>query len=416
MKDLLLYTPLDDFASTQYEFVPLGLLYLSSYASAAGYSVDVVHGRTDDLKLGYKHYGISATSCQYSMAKHALDRIRELQPDAIVILGGHHLNSPQCVQECSKHGWDYLVIGEGETALREILAGKHIPGVVLGSPIQDLDRIPFPAYDKLDMSLYNYPLREGLRCINIVTSRGCPFKCIFCSSSRSSYRQRSAENIFAEIEMLISEYHFNAFTFLDDMMSINTKRYFSILSGLEEFDVKWKAHGRTTTITFEGLERMARAGCIECSPGIESGDQSLLNLICKGTNVKDNLNWCKVCEGVGIKCSPFIIIGLPNESFKTIEATRIFMEESKVTAFSYNILMPFPDSPLYLNYARYRQYITIHSYSWDDCIVKSKKMQKCFVSTPFLTKTQILDEYYKNYDLFASVTNYDPRRRGCRGG
>jgi radical SAM superfamily enzyme YgiQ (UPF0313 family) len=415
MKDLLLYTHLDDFASSQYEFVPLGLLYLSSYASQAGYEVDVIHGRTSDIKPGYRFYGISSTSSQYSMAKRALGKIREFNHDAKVILGGPHLNAPQCVQECISDGWDYLVIGEGEQALLEILNNKKFPGIVHGTPIRDLDSIPFPDYDKIDLSMYSYPLANGMKCINVITTRGCPFGCVFCSSAGGAVRQRSPDNVLEEIDLLVNKYGFDGITFVDDTMSINKKRYNSILSGIEEFNIKWKAHGRTTTITYEGLARMAKSGCIECCPGIESGDQQILNLVNKGTNVESNMAWCRKCEENGIICSPFIMIGLPNESSESIEKTRVFMERSKASAFSYNILMPYPDSPLFLNREKYKEYITIYPYTWDDCIVKSKKITKCFVSTPFLSRKQIIDEYYKNYDLFANITGYDPRKRGYRG-
>lgn len=415
MSDLLLFTPLDDFALTQYEFVPLGLLCLASYVENSGYEADVLHGRTSDLKSGYKFYGVSATSGQYEMAKKALARIREIEPSAKVILGGPHLNARRCVEECCNDGWDFLVVGEGERALVDILKGKTISDVVNGIPIEDLNSLPFPAYHKIDMTKYNYPLQDGLRCINLIVSRGCPFSCAFCSGSGTRLRQKSVENVLLEVDLLVNKYGFTGLTFVDDTMSINRNRYHSILSGLEQFNVKWKAHARTSTISFEGLERMARSGCIECSPGIESGDQELLDIVHKKTKVEHNLEWCKKCEEAGITCSPFVLIGLPNESLETIRKTREFIEQSKVSAFSYNILMPFPDSPLVLDYEQYKKYITIYPYTWEDCITKSKKIKKCFISTPFLTREQILKEYYKNYDLFSEITRYDPRKRGNRG-
>ena len=414
MKDLLIFVPLDTFAKAQYEFIPIGPLTISSFVSDAGFEVDVVHGLTKDIKEGYKYYGISSTTAQYTMAKDALLHIRRLDPTAKVIIGGPHFNAKACLDEAVNDGWDYIVVGDGEIATRDILAGKETAKVVYGTVIDDIDSISLPDYGKLDLSKYNYPLREGMRCINIMTSRGCPFKCVFCSTSGSKLRQRSSDKVMEEVEILTKKYGFDSLLFVDDTMSINNRRYYSILSELESFNIKWRAYGRTTTINKEGLERMARSGCIECCPGIESGSQEILDLIGKGTNAEKNIEWCKTCEDVGIVCSPFIIIGLPNESMETVKATERFVREAKPSAFAYNILMPFPDSPLVVKREKFSKYLTIYPYTWDDCITKSKKITDCFVSTPYLSREDILKEYYRNYDLFANITGFDPRKRGTR--
>ncbi len=417
MKDLLLFVPLDVFAMAQYEFIPLGPLYLSSFLSEAGFEVDVTHGLVEDIKPGYKFYGVSTTTAQYNVAREALKKIRGLEPLSTVIVGGAHFNSNGCVQQAELHGWDHIVIGEGEIALRGILSGKYQSSdrIIFGEYIKDINSTPFPDFGKLDLSKYSYPLREGLKCLNLITSRGCPFKCSFCSSSNTKLRQRSVDNVLEEVELLTTKYGIDSLTFVDDTMSIGRKRYNSILSGLESYNLKWRTYARTTTVTYGGLERMKRAGCIECSPGIESGDQGILDLVNKGTNVEDNIDWCIKCEDVGITCSPFLIIGLPNESKDTIEATRRFVEKTKPSAFAYNILMPFPDSPMVKDYESYwHKYLTIYPYTWDDCVTKSKKITDCFVSTPYLSREQILEEYYKNFNLFAELTGFDPRKRGNR--
>lgn len=416
MKDLLIFVPLDTFAKALYEFLPLGPLYLSSYLSKAGFEVDIIHGLTSDIKPGYKCYGLSASTAQYTMIKEALYHIRDIQPGARVVAGGPHFNVASCIEDALKDDWDYLVSGDGELALLDILSNKisKTQRVVYGTPILDINSVPFPDYDKLDITKYNFPLKDGLKCININTSRGCPFKCAFCSTSNKKLRQRSAENVLEEVDLLVNKYGFDSLMFVDDTMSINSKRYYSILSGLEPFNIKWRSYARTTTITAEGLERMLRSGCVEAGPGIESGNQAILDLIGKGTNVEANIAWCRLCEDVGITCTPSIIIGLPNESMETVNDARKFMERAKTSAFAYNILMPFPDSPIIQNYDYWKQYLTIYPYTWEDCVTKSKKITECFVSTPYLSREQILEEYYKNYDYFAELTGFDPRKRGTR--
>jgi len=415
MKDLLLFTPLDDFATAQHEFVPLGLLYLCSYVEQFGFWVDVLHGSVSEIKEGYRFYGISSTTGQYSMALEAKKRIRKIAPDAKIILGGPHLNAPQYVEESLRHGWDFLVIGDGEIPLRIILRGLVSKQVMFGEPIDDLDSLPLPAYHKIDISKYNFPLRDGFKCINLITSRGCPFKCNFCSTSNKKFRKRSVENVIQEVDLLVNKYGFNAFMFVDDTMSADRQRYHDILHELEQFDIKWRSYARTSTITFEGLERMARSGCIECAPGIESGNQSILDLIEKGTNVEHNIDWCIRCEEIGIVCNPSFIIGLPTESPETVGETYDFVRETKPRAFSYNMFLPLHDTAIYSQReTKYKDLITIYPYTWDDCRSKTKKITECFVSTPALSREQILQEYYKYYDIFSDITGFDPRKRGTR--
>ena len=416
MKDLLIFVPLDTFAKAQYEFLPLGPLYLSSYLGKAGFEVDVVHGLIEDIKPGYRFYGLSASTAQYTMIKEALSFIREIQPGAVVVAGGPHFNAKVCIEDAIKDDWDYIVSGDGEIALLEIMSNKisYLNKVIEGIPILDVDTVPFPDYGKIDVTKYNFPLKEGLKCSNIITSRGCPFKCAFCSTSNKRLRQRSVDNILEEVDILINKYKFDSLMFVDDTMSINSTRYYGLLSGLEPFNIKWRSYARTTTITREGLSRMKRSGCVEAGPGIESGNQDILDLIGKGTRVQDNIDWCRSCENDGITCTPSIIIGLPNESFDTINDARVFMEKAKTSAFAYNILMPFPDSPIVQNYDFWKQYVTVYPYTWEDCVTKSKKITECFISTPYLSREQILEEYYKNYDFFAEITGFDPRKRGTR--
>jgi len=415
MKDLLLFTPLDDFAKAQHEFVPLGLLYLCSYMEQFGFEVDVLHGSVPEIGDGYRFYGISATTGQYSMALQAKYRIRAIQPDAKIILGGPHLNAYEYRKESLKHEWDFLVVGDGEIPLRNILEGWVSGPLVFGEPINVLDSLPFPAYHKIDMSRYNFPLRDGIKCINLITSRGCPFRCNFCSTSNKKFRRRSVENIIQEIDLLVNKYGFNGLMFVDDTMSVDKNHYHDILKELEAFNIKWRSYARTSTITFEGLERMVKSGCIECAPGIESGSQSILDLIEKGTNVEHNIDWCNRCEDIGIICNPSLIIGLPSESPETVRLTYEFVKKVIPRAFSYNIFLPLLETPIYLQReTKYKDLITIYPYTWDDCRSKTKKITQCFVSTPTLSREKILQEYYKYYDVFVDITGFDPRQRGTR--
>jgi anaerobic magnesium-protoporphyrin IX monomethyl ester cyclase len=201
----------------------------------------------------------------------------------------------------------------------------------------------------------------------------------------------------------------------DDNVSINKKRFYGILDGFEKLGVKWRSLIRAETVNDEGLEKMLCSGCLEIGPGIESGSQEILDLVEKKSKVERNIEFVNRCQEIGITCVPSFIIGLPNESPKTIQETYEFMKATKPGAFAYNMFLPLPDCPISLQYeSKYKKYITIYPLTWDDCMTKAKKITQCFVSTPHLSREDILSNYYKYYDIFADITGFDPRKRGTR--
>jgi len=418
MKDLLLFVPLDDFAKAQYEYIPLGVLYLASFIEEAGFEVDVVHGRTEDIKPGYRFYGLSASTSSYTMAVDALKHIRKIQHGARVIAGGPHFKAKECIDDALKDDWDCIVSGDGEKALLDMVSKKTRcmkKTVIYAESVMNLDSFPLPAFDKIDLSKYNYPLRDGLKCINLLTSRGCPYECQYCSTSKTKLRYHSPDKVMEMAETLMG-YGFDSFMIADDNMSMSKGRFYDILSGFETIDIKWRSLIRAETINDEGLERMVRSGCIEVGPGIESGSQKILDIVKKRSKVDRNLKFIQDCESAGIRCVPSFIIGLPGETPETVKATYEFMKQAKPSAFAYNILMPFPDCPIFLKKdTEFKDLITIYPYTWDDCVTKSKEITKCFVSTPAFSREKILEEYHKYYNIFADLTNFDPRRRGTRG-
>lgn len=414
MKDLLLFVPIDEFALAQYEFIPIGLVSIASYMEQFGFSVDILHGLYKDIPAGYKYYGVSTTTNQYPIAQQALRFIKQMEPKAKTMLGGAHLNAEQCQKECLLDDWDFLVVGEGEQAVLDILSGQIKDRLIQGTLFTDLNVLPLLNYSKLDIRKYNFPLQEGLHCINVMTSRGCPYRCAFCSTAGTKLRQFSAEKVCADLKHLNTIYGFDSFMFVDDTISVNRKRYREILAQLKSLNIKWRSYGRVNALNEEDLILMKESGCLEVALGIESGSQKLLDLIRKGTSAKRNLEFVKLCKKIGIKANCMIIIGLPNESRETIQETEQWIREAQPECFGYNILFPFPDSPLIKEYSFFKDFITIYPYDWQEAATKAKSIDRSFVSTPFLSREEILSEYKRNFDLFVSITKFDPRNRKNR--
>ncbi len=190
---VLLYDPYDDFLQGPRDFTPLGILYLSAWLKRAGHDVTVLHEEIDALPAGFDVYGISATTPQYPKARAALDRIREIAPGAVVVLGGAHVNALRCRREAIADGFDFVVWGEGETTLQAIVEGRIrredvrpeqriIEGAKIPAHDGTIDAVPAPDRDAIDIRRYGYPI-EGRKAATLMTARECPFKCQFCSSA-----------------------------------------------------------------------------------------------------------------------------------------------------------------------------------------------------------------------------------------
>lgn len=412
MADILLFDPLDEFLIGKKEFSPLGVLYISSWLKQHGHTVKVIHGNTQDIPEGYDYYGISATTPQYPAAKEALEHIKQVEPSAVTILGGPHTNAKRCVEEALSDGFNHVVIGEGEQVTLDILEGRRLESVIYGEPLKNIDDF-FPDRDAIDFSNYGYPLDNGMRAATLMTARGCPYRCQFCSSSEGTSRWRSIENVEKEVDLLVNHYGYKALLFIDDVFTLKPTRLKQMLNMIKKYNVYWRCYARTT-LKYEELVEMRQAGCVEVGAGVESGSQFILDLVMKMTKTEQNKQFIHDCKRAGVLANTFVMIGLPGESSETVKETRQWMEEAVPERFGYNIYIPYPDSPIATNQERFKDYITIHPMPYGKALTKAKQITECFVSTPWLSREEIVSSYYDNFEHFVSITGFDPRRRGFR--
>lgn len=468
-KRVLLFDPFDDFLQGPREFTPLGVLYLSAWLKRAGHEVVVLHDEIEELPTGFDVYGISATTPQYPKARKAVAHIREIEPNAVIVLGGAHANAPICQQEAIGDGFDYVVVGEGEQSLQDIVEGRAPrrdaewrTRVISGRRVMpvngNIDEIPFPDRGAIDIQNYGYPI-QGRRAATLVTARECPFKCQFCSSAGGVPRFHSVERVMQEVKYLIEDLGFRALLFVDDVFTFKEKsRLWPLMERMKEYHdqlgVIWRCYSRTD-LGLQSLERMRAGGCIEVGAGVESGSQEILDVSMKYTTVPGNLEFIEACGRADIMPNTFLMIGLPGETEATVRETRDWFYEAsarftkhsqKQLRWGWNLFTPLPDCPSRLMWEadrvipensgprkaypgkhagrRIRELFEIHPMPYEQSVMKAKTgyITGCFVSTDTelltpvggLSRERIHSLYQEGFAWLADASGFDPRKRGQR--
>lgn len=378
MKVLLLHSFLSVLADDPTGISPvLGLAYIASYLKKNGVDVKIIdaaaEGINHKIKVGNKIrfglsekeikkrikafspdiVGITCISTPHSSDAHQAARIvKEVNGKILVIMGGAHPSSnPQEVLK--DKNIDIAVRGEGEVTFLEIIRkfekGEKLDNVlgtfirkgrnIFGNPprplIENIDSLPFPARDLLPMAVYfnedkknsQYEMRN--RVTSMVTSRGCPGDCVYCSVKviwGRLWRGRSPKNVVDEIESLIKDYKVNGISFLDDSISVNAQRLEGICDEIikRKLDIKWTTPNGIAIwlLSKEQIKKMKEAGCYRLTFGLESGNKEILNnFIGKYYDYKKAKELISYCSSIGLWTVGTFIIGFPYETRKQIEDT-----------------------------------------------------------------------------------------------
>lgn len=428
--NVMLLNPPSPFLIDQKSFVPLGLLALAGYVrDQAGHGVRVADlaNQEDRLEealdgLDGDVFGVSATTPQYPYARSILGILRKKRPGARVVLGGVH---PTCAaKQCLADGWDHVFVGEGERAFAHLLdaaaQGREMPAIVSPEFIEDLDTLPFPGYDAIPLSEYGYRI-DGHLAQTLITSRGCPFNCAFCSKDvwPDKIRFHSPEYVERLVRHIRHDLGYQYLQFLDDSLVLNRERVLEICRRIAPYDVRFRCYGHVRSCTREVLEALKRAGCIELGVGIESGSQKILDTVGKKTSVEDNTRLIALCREIGIASNAFLMIGLPGETRETVAETRAWVERARPDKFGYNIFMPYLGTPIYNHPERYD--ITIYPVEEMHSWVKGRQGEyHAFVATSELSREEILSLFEENFKAFTELTRWRPgfneRIEECTGG
>ncbi|MDD5449441.1 MAG: radical SAM protein [Candidatus Omnitrophica bacterium] len=360
---------------------PLGLCYLAGFLEKYGFEVSFIDAQAEGLSnreirkkiSSFKPdaVGITSTTVAFHRAKSLATDIKLSKPDIPIIIGGPHVTAnPR--ETLSFKCFDYGVMREGEITLFELLKGlkrndslEGLPGVVLRKNgnviinpqrpyIDDLDSLPFPARHFLpDIKKYVPPLGSysDTPAVSIITSRGCPYGCIFCDKNvfGRTIRYHSPEYVVSEIKNVITRYGAKEIFFVDDTFTVNEERVRKILFLMqrEKIRIKWTCMTRANNITEDLLETMKAAGCWQISIGVESGNQQVLDFIKKGITlgqVRDVVNWS---HKLGIYVKGFFIIGHPIDTVKTIDETIDFAKSIPFSDVVVTFATPIAGSELY---------------------------------------------------------------------
>ena len=431
---------------------PMGIAYLASTAREAGYEVACLDtvveapGQETAVNDTVSRFGLTydqiinriaawkpdvvGLSCifsnQWPATRELARRIKAADPDVIVVAGGGHPTFlPElCMQDAP---FDFIIRGEGEESfvdlLNRIKGGRPVDSVdglvyrdgesIRVNPkvnlIGDLDSIPFPAHDLLDPERYfklALPMGYSMmspRNLPLITSRGCPCLCTFCSSTQlwgKRYRTRSASHVLHELDWLVDKFGIKEIKMHDDNLTINRKRAADIFRGMIErpYRLRWNTPNGIAvwTLDKEMLAMMKRSGCYEITMAIESGNQTVLNdLIRKPLKLDKVREINNAARELGIFRLSYFIIGFPGETREQIMDTIRFARELRLDLGVIFIYNPLPGSELFEECLN-RGYITERSFfevgnQYFSSVVDSDEW------TAKELETMIRWEYLRNY-------------------
>lgn len=432
----------------------LGLMYIAAVLEREGHPVEILDCRVADVppqrEGGALFVGMPWRDIGAEIARRQPDIVgitnwasnqieatvrvariaKENNGRVLTVVGGTHPTAAPLELLSEEPSVDVVVVGEGENTMLDIVnrwqAGQaitDIPGtahrrngeVVLNPArpfITDLDELPYPAYHLMDMEKYLSPhtlkyLRprpfwgrsaRSPRALAMVTSRGCPFNCVFCAAHLAvgkRWRPHSRDFILSHIEYVVSKFGVEHIYFVDDNLTLNMDRFDGILDGLMERGIRitWEPGNgvRADRLNLVLLEKMKKTGCSSIEVGVESGVQRVLDrIIQKQLHLEDVIRLAQMCQQVGIRLGAFYVIGFPGETKQDMKKTVEFainLKRRYGVDINMFIATPFKGTPLY-HQCREMGYLVEKpipsllpgaATPWGKCLIKTKEFDPAFV-------------------------------------
>jgi len=359
---------------------PIGMLYVATVVRDTGrHEVRLVDEAVDGLvsESDLEEADLVAVTCLSAQFQRALGIVRQArQLGKIVVMGGPHPTF-QTREILSKGCVDYIVRGEGEQVFSELAAsleesgGKADPSKILGlswrdgqgnvqdnpprAILEDIDTLPIPDRELLNIEAYKATKLEKVHtATTLVTSRGCPYNCSFCISTRMTgrrWRPRSVDSIVQEIELLRDRYGFQGIFFVDDNLSASIPRLERLCRAMIERRVgmRWWAMSRADTVVKNEklMALMARSGCGTIFMGLESSSDAVLDSYGKESSVAIGAQAVRILHKHGIRSQTSFILGSPDEKVRDMRRTIDYAKRLNPKVGQFSLLTPFPGAALW---------------------------------------------------------------------
>lgn len=379
-----LYERYGNLASVGSTLPHLGLLMLGSVLRKSGHRVRIIDSTAQIIgdketleeikKFQPDIVGFTGVTPSILKAVKMASMVKELYPSIPILIGGPHFTAIPEKTLMDYPVFNYGVVGEGEITIVELVDAlasnrkpSNVPGVAYREngrirfnpprpPIMNLDSLPFPAWELLDdfpskyhPALFKY---KRLPSTHIVSSRGCPHKCIFCDTSVFSRRVRfhSPEYMLEMVNFLVKHYKIKEVVFEDDQFLVKQERVAEICEGFlnAKFDIAWSCSGRVDSVNDLALLKLMKgSGCWQINYGIESANQKILDFAKKAITIEQVEKAVSLTRKAGILAKGYFIFGLPFETEKTMKNSIRFAKQIPLADVSVFMLTPFPGSRMY---------------------------------------------------------------------
>ena len=388
---------------------PIFLAYSASQLQEEGHAVSYIDSVIQDLDLNKtvaeaeknspEVIFMETTTPSIKADYHNLTALKNAT-GAKIIVGGPHATyfHKEVLEECP--AVDIVIRHEFDTKIAEVVSNLDHPGKVNGicfrdngvvvdngdgELAKDLDRIPFPDRDVIPWQWYVEAWYSREPFMNMMTSRGCPYRCTFCLWPQSMYghrqRFRSLDNVFEEIRYLIERYRVKEINIDDGTFTTNKERVVEFCQRLrsEKMGIVWTCNGRVDNVDDEMLKEMKESGCKMIRLGVESGSQEVLDKIRKGLTLKQIEDGVRLVKNHGIQALGGFMFGFPFDTRETVEQTIHFAKKLSLDQVQFSIAMCYPGTSLY-EYAKENDLLLAKSFREFDMtygpVVKTKNMER----------------------------------------
>lgn len=395
--------------ASKYKFMgviapPLGIAYMAGVLQENNIDVEILDASAEDmdfkdvekelLKRKPDLVALTALTPTIGRALETAQVVKETLPDSIVVMGGYHPTF-NFIETLEDENVDIVIRGEGEYIMLNLVQALEnqsslhdVKGIVFEDKnskeivvnpeaplIQDLDELPFPALNLLPMKKYRL-LDMDTHMTTMITTRGCPMQCSFCSSAAmhgKKIRERSVENIVDEIEYLKTNYDIDTIAFMDDTFTLKKRKVMAICDEIlkRNIEIMWGCTSRVDTLNEKLLKKMKEAGCITIFIGVESADQQQLDNMCKNTTIAKIENAFKIAHKLKIRTIASVALGMPGDTKEIMNKTVKFVHKLKPNYAIYSLATPYPGTRFYKE-------------AFEKNLIKIKDWSKYTLITPIL--------------------------------